>query len=160
MLHIGILAYRAFEDVRLLCESDPPPIAESTIITPTSHPSQAPADPLVPSHFATTSMENNVWIRISGTAGDVMHFSYEIPPGTSGVIARIRRGNGNCDLYASFDRQNVIGAGEDVNDCVSDGGKTSEHCSADKLQPIGNILYVSVYAPSDFTSARLKVRSF
>ena len=134
---------------------------------PTSTPTRAPtsASTRSPRSDATSSpavitkalRSNRRAVRVDGRAGQVHHFIYTVAPDVSQIHVRLRKGLGNADLYASFDRPNVIGADEGVNDCVSRNPNNTEDCASSQLSPVGNLLYISVYGVTDFRAAKLKI---
>ena len=144
VLHLGVLGYRPFTNVRILCD-----------VTLSSGIDDATGD----GEYA--SLVDNRWEVISGSAGDVFHYRFEVPPGTKSVKIRTKSGNGNVDLYASFDHPTVIGPGEnESNICVRKGSVfTSPTCSGQDLAPLGSVLYVSLYAVADIRNVRIKVRT-
>ena len=175
VLHLGVLGYRAFRNVDILCEVTLPTSTSEPTWAPTRMPTRAPTrfptntPTLLPPASASfdgtlsptliaTSITGIGAMFIDGSAGEVYHFIYEIEPGTVSVLVRLRRGGGAADLYATFDRPNVIGAGEGVNDCVSKQ-RRSQVCSSWKLSPVGNVLYISIYGVTDFKAVKLIVNT-
>ena len=162
VLHLGVLGYRGFSDVNIRCEStlysslnDLPVSTSLPTLSPTKSPSSSSTsyDP----ELVATPIDSGDVVRLSGSAGEVVHFTYQVEPGISNIRVRLRRGTGNADLFASFDRPNVIGAGQEENDCSSTGNGNNEQCNANQLRPVGQKLYISVYAVTDFRRTALKV---
>lgn len=141
-LHIGLFGYRGFSDVSIIC---------STKMTqPTSIP---------PSQIIDL---DGSWTKIQANKGERLDFRCAVPNKAKDMIAKVRNrkgtpSKGNLDLYASFDRQNVLLGGKDVNDCVKLNTKRKASCRG--FGKLGDMLYITVYAVTDFKGVEIRCGS-
>ena len=149
-LHLGVLGYRSFSDVRLLCQSTTTSMGNSPPSTTSSPPSTG-TSPLL-----ATPIHNNELVTLQGSDGDVINFIYEVEAGVSNVRVRTRKGRGDIHLYASFDRPNVIGGSRAVNQCVSKRKVNGQQCN---FNSVGSTLYISVVGISDFSGFSLRIKA-
>lgn len=156
VLHLGVLGYRGFEDVDIHCESRLYS-SDNDLLVPTILPTKSPSRTANDQELVATPIHSGDVVRLAGNAGDVFHFIYQVEPGVDNIRIRLRRGSGNADLFASFDRRNVIGAGQNENDCSSTSSRNQEQCDSNDMGPLGQKLYISVYAVTDFRRSSLKV---
>lgn len=158
-LFVGLLGYRGFSNVTLVCSmTDTPVTPPTTATTPTTTSATTTRAPTV--------LKPNTAIGLQGKKGDRLEFLCPVRSGkTTGMVVKLRkkpnsRHDGSIELYASMDRDNVLGGGWNINDCVKTWNIVTDvdEIKCKKFSSIGKTLHITVHAVENFRGIEIKCR--
>ena len=151
-LHLGLVGYRGFSDVNIMCFTFPaPPLSPdpSPTVAPTAEPTGSQTDTLTDDEF----------VFVSGSAGQLFRFGYFTPDGATSIKVRMKGGTGNADLRvitrAPCDDPDIC---EPVaQEYSSTGPNNNEEII---LTEFDNILSIFVLGVTDFENAKVKAQAY